>query len=51
MSAILIEYLLGLYFIVASLGYSENRITADFIKLVAGIILVVMAVVGFSLVK
>jgi hypothetical protein len=49
MSGALIEFLVGLYFIGASLGYTvENRVTADFVKLAYGVILVVVAIAGVS---
>jgi len=50
MTGIQIEYLLGLYFIVVSLTYSkervENKLLIDYVKLLAGILLLVLAIVG-----
>ena len=51
MNGIQIEYLLGLYFIVASITHNNNQFVADAFKLIAGIILVVLAVVGFSFIR
>ncbi len=48
MSGIEIEYLLGLFFLITSLSFSGGTFSADAIKLIAGILLIVMAVIGFS---
>jgi hypothetical protein len=44
-----IEYLLGIYFLVESLTWDQNRLVADFVRLVAGIILLALAFYGKSL--
>lgn len=53
MNGIQIEYLLGLFFIISSSSYqgSNTSITTDLFKLVAGIILVLMAILGFSAIR
>lgn len=50
MSGVEIQYLLGIYFTVISVSWSEGRVKADAVKVIAGIALVVLAVLGFSLI-
>jgi hypothetical protein len=45
------DYLLGIYFIVVSISWAEGRISADAIKLIAGIVLLVLAILGISFVN
>lgn len=48
MNGVEIEYLLGLYFVIVSLTYSGGRVSADFVRLVGGVLLLVLAVLGKS---
>lgn len=48
MNGIEIEYLLGLYFSINSINWKDGRIEADAVKLIAGIVLFVLAFVGKS---
>lgn len=48
MDGIAIQYLLGVFFLVSSLGYAGGRISADWVRFLAGIILIVLAVIGWS---
>lgn len=47
----LVEYFLGIYFIVVSITWDGGRISADAVKLIAGLILFILAVIGISFVK
>lgn len=51
MSGIQIEYLLGLYFIIVAISFTGGTFVADAFKLIAGIVLVVLAVLGISLIR
>ncbi len=51
MSGTIVEYFLGIYFIVISIEWANGRISADAVKLIAGLILFVLAVLGVSFVK
>lgn len=46
-----IEYGLGLYFVIASLSFKDGKFTADAIKLIAGILLLILAFLGIAFVK
>ena len=48
MSGISIEYLLGIYFTIVSISWVNGRISADAVKLIAGILLLVLAILGKS---
>lgn len=48
MTGVSIEYLLGIYFTVVSISWADGRISADAVKLIAGILLLVLAVLGKS---
>lgn len=50
MTGIAIQYLLGIYFIVVSVSWSGGQISADAVKLIAGIVLVIAAVLGMTLI-
>lgn len=51
MTGIEIQYLLGIYFIVSTISTTpERRFNYDVVRLIAGIVLVILAVVGFSLI-
>lgn len=52
MSGVEIEYLLGIYFIVSTITVNaERQLAYDLVRLVAGVILVLLAVFGFSLIR
>jgi hypothetical protein len=51
MNGIEIQYLLGLFFVISSLGYTENKLTFNIVQGVAGVILIIMAILSFSLIK
>ncbi len=51
MNGIEIQYLLGLFFLVNSLSWTEGRISADAVRLIAGVVLIVMSILSFSLIK
>jgi hypothetical protein len=46
MNGIQIEYLLGLYFIISSVKWEAGKFVADPIRIVAGIILLILAIIG-----
>lgn len=48
MTGIQIQYLLGLYFIVISLGYSVGKVSVDLVKLIGGILFLILAIIGKS---
>lgn len=48
MTGVEIEYFLGLYFIISSLAYTSGRFSAEALRLIIGIVLVVLAVIGYS---
>lgn len=48
MNAVQTEYLLGLYFLIMSISFSGGRFTADAVKLIAGIVLLVMALLSIN---
>jgi hypothetical protein len=53
MNGIEIEYLWGIYFVVVSLSWersapNQGRIVIDFVKMIAGVVLLVLAVIGKS---
>jgi len=52
MTGVEIEYLLGLYFTISSIGYSYpgRAFVADGIRLIIGVVLIIFAAVGISLV-
>ena len=50
MSGIEIQYLLGLYFSIASVSFDGGKFTADAFKLIAGVVLIILSIVGFSLI-
>lgn len=50
MSGIETQYFLGLFFTVWSLSKTPTGIVWDIVKLVAGLILLITAVLGFSLI-
>ena len=45
MNAIQIEYFLGLFFAISSVSLASGRLTADAVKLIAGVVLIIMAIV------
>lgn len=45
-----IQYFLGLYFLIISISWANGRVSADAIKLIAGIILLFLAYFGKSLI-
>lgn len=51
MNGVQIEYLLGLYFIVTSVSWASGQIKAEAWKLVCGVVLTIMAVLGISLIR
>ena len=51
MGGVQIQYLLGIYFIVVSISWADGRVSADAIRLVAGLILLVTAVLGMTLIS
>jgi len=48
MNGIEIEYLWGIYFIVLSLTWVNGEFKADAIKIIAGVLLLVLAIIGKS---
>lgn len=50
MNGVEIQYLLGLYFFIMSITWADGRISADAVRLIAGIILLVASVLGSSLI-
>jgi hypothetical protein len=50
MDGVQIQYLLGLYFLIVSISWASGRISADAVKLIAGLILLLMAFFGRSLI-
>jgi len=48
MNGVQIEYLLGLYFLIISLSFDGGRVGADAVRLIAGIVLLVAAILGFT---
>lgn len=46
MNGIEIQYLLGIYFTVKSITWADGRISADAVRLIAGILLLVLAILG-----
>ena len=48
MSGISIEYLLGIYFTIVSISWVNGRISVDAVKYPAGILLLVLAILGKS---
>lgn len=50
MNGIQIEYLLGLYFLIQSISYSNGRVGADAVRLLAGVVLIIAAFLGASLI-
>ena len=51
MSGIEIQYLLGIYFTVVAISWENGRISADAVRLIAGLILLVAAILGFTLIR
>ncbi len=51
MSGIEIQYLLGIYFTVVSISFVNGRISADAVRLIAGLVLLVLAVLGMTLIR
>lgn len=51
MNGVEIEFLLGLYFTISSLSFENNKFTADVIKLIAGVLLLVLSVMFISPIK
>lgn len=51
MNGLEIQYLLGLFFALNTVRFEGGRITGDLAQVLIGILLVVMAVVGFTLLK
>lgn len=50
MSGVQIEYLLGLYFAISAVSYSGGVFSADAFKLLVGVVLIVLAFLGKSLI-
>lgn len=50
MTGVQTEYLLGLYFLVVSITWTDGRISADAVKLVAAIIFLLLAFFSKSLI-
>ena len=50
MGGIEIQYLLGLYFTIGSITWADGRISADAVRLIAGVILLILAFIGRSLI-
>lgn len=48
MTGVEIEYFLGLYFGISSMTFANGRFSADAFRLIIGIILIAMAVFGYS---
>lgn len=48
MNGVAIEYFLGIYFTVISIAWASGRISADAVKLIAGIVLLILAILGKS---
>lgn len=48
MTGVEIEYFLGLYFLIASMTFANGKFSADAFRLIVGIILIVLAIVGYS---
>ena len=51
MTGVEIQYFLGIYFFVISLSWENGRISADTVRLIAGIVLLISAVLGLTLVR
>jgi len=51
MNGVQIEYLLGIFFTVSSMSWTGGRVSADVIRLIAGIVLIVLAVIGKSFIS
>lgn len=51
MTGVIVEYFLGLYFLISSLAYANGKFSADALRLVIGIVLIIIAVIGYSPVK
>ncbi len=51
MDGVQIQYLLGLFFALNTVRFQKGRVDADFAQVVIGIILVVCAVFGATLLK
>jgi hypothetical protein len=51
MSGTIVEYLLGIYFIVTSISWEGGRIGADAVRLIAGVVLFILAVLGVAFVR
>lgn len=50
MNGIEIQYLLGIYFMIISITWAGGQISADAVKLIAGLVLFVLAILGLSLI-
>lgn len=51
MTGLQIQYFLGIYFIVASSTVGEGKFKLDIVKGVAGVVLFILAIVGFTFLK
>jgi putative Ca2+/H+ antiporter (TMEM165/GDT1 family) len=51
MNGIAIEYLLGIYFTVVSISWVNGKISADAVRLIAGVILLILAIIGKSFIS
>jgi hypothetical protein len=51
MTGVIVEYLLGLYFIGISLSWENGKFVADAVKLIFGVLLLILAVLGISFAK
>jgi len=48
MTGVEIQYLLGLYFAIRSITFAGGRFSANAFLLIVGIVLIVMAIIGYS---
>lgn len=48
MNGVAIQYFLGIYFIVVSITFEGGRVSADVVRLVAGVLLFALAVLGMT---
>lgn len=48
MTGVEIEYFLGLFFLISSMTFANGRFSADAFRLIVGLLLIILAIVGYS---